>query len=148
MGRGRAETMSRRMNRLDRHRELPVNFGDVFQHGIRQRQFVGGDIGLQLLHRGRADDRGGDEGPRKNEGERHLRRVEAVLPGKPDIVLPRFKTVVFVNGCFWLFRAFHAVAGTSASVWHVSMTICSGWLFSLMIIYMAQKTQMTISGTA
>ena len=23
------------------------------------------------------------------------------LPGKPDIVLPRFKTVVFVNGCFW-----------------------------------------------
>jgi DNA mismatch endonuclease (patch repair protein) len=23
------------------------------------------------------------------------------LPGKPDIVLPRYKTVVFVNGCFW-----------------------------------------------
>lgn len=23
------------------------------------------------------------------------------LPGKPDIVLPRFKSVVFVNGCFW-----------------------------------------------
>ncbi|MCD7984881.1 MAG: very short patch repair endonuclease [Desulfovibrio sp.] len=23
------------------------------------------------------------------------------LPGKPDIVLPRFKTVVFVNGGFW-----------------------------------------------
>ena len=23
------------------------------------------------------------------------------LPGKPDIVLPRFKTVVFVNGYFW-----------------------------------------------
>lgn len=23
------------------------------------------------------------------------------LPGKPDIVLPRFKTVIFVNGCFW-----------------------------------------------
>lgn len=23
------------------------------------------------------------------------------LPGKPDIVLPKFKTVVFVNGCFW-----------------------------------------------
>lgn len=25
----------------------------------------------------------------------------ASLPGKPDIVLPRRKTVVFVNGCFW-----------------------------------------------
>ena len=23
------------------------------------------------------------------------------LPGKPDIVLPRFKTVVFVHGCLW-----------------------------------------------
>lgn len=25
----------------------------------------------------------------------------ANLPGKPDIVLPRYKTVVFVHGCFW-----------------------------------------------
>lgn len=23
------------------------------------------------------------------------------LPGRPDIVLPRFKTVIFVHGCFW-----------------------------------------------
>ncbi len=23
------------------------------------------------------------------------------LPGNPDIVLPKFKTVIFVNGCFW-----------------------------------------------
>lgn len=23
------------------------------------------------------------------------------LPGKPDIVLPRYKAVVFVHGCFW-----------------------------------------------
>ena len=23
------------------------------------------------------------------------------LPGKPDIVLPKYKTVVLVNGCFW-----------------------------------------------
>lgn len=28
-----------------------------------------------------------------------LRRAD--LPGKPDIVLPRHKTVVFVHGCFW-----------------------------------------------
>ncbi len=25
----------------------------------------------------------------------------AGLPGKPDIVLPRYRTVVFVHGCFW-----------------------------------------------
>lgn len=23
------------------------------------------------------------------------------LPGKPDIILPKYKTVVFVHGCFW-----------------------------------------------
>lgn len=23
------------------------------------------------------------------------------LPGRPDIALPKYKTVVFVNGCFW-----------------------------------------------
>lgn len=23
------------------------------------------------------------------------------LPGKPDVVLPKYKTVIFVNGCFW-----------------------------------------------
>ena len=23
------------------------------------------------------------------------------LPGKPDMVLPKYKTVIFVHGCFW-----------------------------------------------
>lgn len=23
------------------------------------------------------------------------------LPGSPDIVLPKYKTIVFINGCFW-----------------------------------------------
>lgn len=23
------------------------------------------------------------------------------LPGKPDIVLPKYKIVIFINGCFW-----------------------------------------------
>jgi len=26
---------------------------------------------------------------------------DARLPGKPDIVLPRYRAVVFVHGCFW-----------------------------------------------
>jgi len=25
----------------------------------------------------------------------------ANLPGKPDIVLPKYRTVIFVHGCFW-----------------------------------------------
>ena len=29
------------------------------------------------------------------------RKNDKRLPGKPDIVLPKYKTVIFVNGCFW-----------------------------------------------
>ena len=29
------------------------------------------------------------------------RKNDNRLPGKPDIVLPKYKTVIFVNGCFW-----------------------------------------------
>lgn len=28
-------------------------------------------------------------------------RIHAKLPGKPDLVFPRYRTVVFVHGCFW-----------------------------------------------
>lgn len=30
-----------------------------------------------------------------------FRLTDKRLPGRPDIVLPRWKTVVFVHGCFW-----------------------------------------------
>lgn len=33
-------------------------------------------------------------------GFRYRKNVRS-LPGCPDIVLPRYKTVIFVNGCFW-----------------------------------------------
>jgi DNA mismatch endonuclease (patch repair protein) len=26
---------------------------------------------------------------------------DSKLPGKPDIVLPKYKTVIFIHGCFW-----------------------------------------------
>ena len=29
------------------------------------------------------------------------RKNDKSLPGKPDIVLPKYKAVVFINGCFW-----------------------------------------------
>lgn len=28
-------------------------------------------------------------------------RLDSTLPGRPDIVLPRYKAVIFVHGCFW-----------------------------------------------
>ena len=30
-----------------------------------------------------------------------FRKNDSRYPGKPDIVLPKYKTVIFVNGCFW-----------------------------------------------
>lgn len=35
-----------------------------------------------------------------SKGFRYKKNVSS-LPGKPDIVLPKYKTVIFVNGCFW-----------------------------------------------
>jgi DNA mismatch endonuclease (patch repair protein) len=51
--------------------------------------------------------RGKDTGP-----EMHLRSLlhragfryrlhQPSLPGKPDLVLPRYRTVIFVHGCYW-----------------------------------------------
>lgn len=34
------------------------------------------------------------------KGFRYRKNVTS-LPGKPDIVLPKYKTVIFVHGCFW-----------------------------------------------
>lgn len=33
-------------------------------------------------------------------GFRYRKNVKT-LPGTPDIVLPKYRTVIFVNGCFW-----------------------------------------------
>jgi DNA mismatch endonuclease (patch repair protein) len=37
-------------------------------------------------------------------------RLKSKLPGKPDIILKKHRTVIFVNGCFW-----HSHAGCSKS---------------------------------
>lgn len=35
-----------------------------------------------------------------SKGFRFRKNVQS-LPGTPDIVLPKYKTVIFVHGCFW-----------------------------------------------
>lgn len=46
-----------------------------------------------------------------SKGFRYRKNV-ASLPGKPDIVLPKYRTCIFVNGCFW-----HGHAGCKYFVW-------------------------------
>ena len=41
-----------------------------------------------------------------------FRKNDKRLPGTPDIVLPRYRTVIFVNGCFW-----HGHSGCKYFVW-------------------------------
>ena len=40
------------------------------------------------------------------------RKNDKRLPGTPDIVLPKYKTVIFVTGCFW-----HGHKGCKYFVW-------------------------------
>ena len=35
-----------------------------------------------------------------SKGFRYRKNVRK-LPGSPDVVLPKYKTAIFVNGCFW-----------------------------------------------
>lgn len=46
-----------------------------------------------------------------SHGFRYRKNV-SMLPGKPDIVLPKYKTCIFVNGCFW-----HKHEGCRYFVW-------------------------------
>ncbi len=40
------------------------------------------------------------------------RKNDKRLPGSPDVVLPKYKTVIFINGCFW-----HGHEGCKYFVW-------------------------------
>lgn len=40
------------------------------------------------------------------------RKNDKRLPGTPDIVLPKYKTAIFINGCFW-----HGHEGCKYFVW-------------------------------
>jgi DNA mismatch endonuclease (patch repair protein) len=42
------------------------------------------------------------------------------LPGKPDIVLPKYRTVIFIHGCFWHMHDCpmgHPKPATNAAFW-------------------------------
>ena len=48
----------------------------------------------------------------RNKDTKPEELVRKYLPGKPYIVLPKYKAVVFVNGCFW-----HGHTGCRYFVW-------------------------------
>lgn len=50
---------------------------------------------------------------------------EKDLPGKPDIVLPKYRTVVFVHGCFWHGHKgckYYTVPKTNTEFWTAKVT--------------------------
>lgn len=46
-----------------------------------------------------------------SKGFRYRKNVRK-LPGTPDLVLPKYRTVIFINGCFW-----HGHEGCKYFVW-------------------------------
>lgn len=68
-------------------------------HGyLEQRKKIGGHVPNQE----QGYEAGSYASPRPFLPEDFCYRVNVkTLPGKPDIVLPRYKTVIFVHGCFW-----------------------------------------------
>lgn len=47
------------------------------------------------------------------------------LPGKPDIVLPKYKTVIFINGCFWHGHEgcrYYTIPKTNVSFWETKIS--------------------------
>lgn len=60
------------------------------------------------------------------------------LPGSPDIVLPKYRTVIFVNGCFWHGHqgcTKYTVPKTNTNFWKAKVTrnqerdqeVCVNW---------------------
>lgn len=70
-------------------------------------------------------------------------RLKSVLPGKPDLVLPKYRAAVFVHGCFWHMHdcpRFKQPGGGNADFWRAKlernaqrdrevteMTLAEGW---------------------
>jgi len=58
--------------------------------------------------------------------QRGLRfRLHARLPGRPDLVFPRWRTVVFVHGCFWHAHAncrFFRLPSSRVDFWREKLT--------------------------
>jgi DNA mismatch endonuclease (patch repair protein) len=46
------------------------------------------------------------------------------LPGKPDIVLPKYHTVIFINGCFWHMHncKYFVLPSTNTQFWIEKLT--------------------------
>ncbi len=54
-----------------------------------------------------------------HDGFRFKKNVKD-LPGKPDIVLPKYKTVIFVHGCYW--------HGHDCKEFHIPKTNSQFWI--------------------
>ena len=53
------------------------------------------------------------------------RKNDKRFPGKPDIVLPKYKVVIFINGCFWHFHKdckFARLPKTNTDYWQKKLS--------------------------
>lgn len=53
---------------------------------------------------------------------------DRTLPGKPDIVLPKYRTIIFVHGCFWHGHKYLPGRQTGCKYFVVPKTRTQWWL--------------------
>ena len=54
-----------------------------------------------------------------------FRKNDKRLPGSPDVVLPKYKTVIFINGCFWHGHEgckYYRIPKTNIDFWQAKIT--------------------------
>lgn len=84
------------------------------------------------------------------------------LPGKPDIVLPKYKTVIFIHGCFWHSHAdckYAKFPKTNSSYWtpkiihntvkdkqHIRLLKQDGW--KIIVLWTCKLKSKTINETS
>lgn len=51
-----------------------------------------------------------------------FRKNDKRYPGNPDIVLPKYKTAIYVNGCFW-----HGHSSKECKIQHIPKTNTEYW---------------------
>lgn len=94
-----------------------------------------------------------------SNGFRYRKNVRK-LPGCPDIVLPKYRTVIFVNGCFWHKHDYPRFVWPSSNqdYWHEKITrnverdrknyrILEGEGWSVIIIWECQLRKNSIEAT-
>ena len=68
-----------------------------------------------------------------------FRKNDKRYPGKPDIVLPKYKTCIFINGCFWHMHRKRKIKN-NLSIQENSPSMCARRVLMFMLRLLRQES--------